>query len=284
MHQFRLLPLLALLAAGAWSRTVVHLENGNDQSGDITGVDANSIELTDSGKARKIPIRFMAGLDTNGTLVNGPFDAASLRALAGLPAEDPIPAPAGAPIAQTESERQKPPYLRYGVVIHQGMMTYIPGSGPGGVGGMWTGGGGSMTTQFSRCPLPDLESCGPGSWIGFTGEDLQAAVAPVPEARAIADRIKITTLVQAVSLVATPIFLFSAVSAANGPRDEYGRVSSHVGPGAMTLFVLTGASFANYIGWNIYEKSVARKAIRVYNASLGLDDRAGSRIDVKYGF
>ena len=99
MHPFRLLPLLALLAGSALSRTVVHLENGSDRSGDITRVDANNIELTDSGKAGKIPIRFIVGLDTNGNLVNGPFDAASLRALAGLPPEEPALAAAGAPIA-----------------------------------------------------------------------------------------------------------------------------------------------------------------------------------------
>ena len=141
-----------------------------------------------------------------------------------------------------------------------------------------------MTTHFSRCATSAAESCGPDSWIGFTGEELQAAVAPVPEAKAIADRIKITTLVQALSLVATPIFLFSAVTMANGPTDQYGRVTTHVGPVATTLFVLTGVSIANYIGWSIYEKSVARKAIRVYNASLGVDDRGGGSIDVKYGF
>jgi hypothetical protein len=283
MHPFRLLPLLALLAGSALSRTLVHLENGDERAGEITRVDANSIELTDAGKAGRIPIRFIVGLDTNGKLVNGPFDAASLRALAGLPPEEPAQAATGAAVAQPEPEREKLPYLRYGVAIRQGIMTYIPGSGPAGAGGMWTGGG-SVTAHFSRCSTPDSGSCGPDSWIGFTGEDLQAAVAPVPEAKAIADRIKITTLVQALSLAATPIFLAGAVSLANGPKDEYGRVSTHVGPGAMTLFVLTGASFANYIGWNIYEKSVARKAIRVYNASLGVDDKGGGRIDVKYGF
>jgi hypothetical protein len=47
-------------------------------------------------------------------------------------------------------------------------------------------------------------------------------------------------------------------------------VHTRIGPASIILFGLTGAAFANYVGWNVYEGYLARKAIRIYNEKIGI--------------
>ena len=279
--------VLGLLAGNAMAATILHLENGDEVPGEISRVDANLVEVAKPEGARNIPLRFIVAVDKDGKLINGPFSANALRTLAGIPLDDAgTPAAGATTIRASGRDRETPEYLKYGVTYHPGHMTFNPG--PPGTGGSWSGGGGSMTTHYSICrSMNGEESCGGDNWIGFTGENLQSSVAAVPEAKRVADRIKLSTGIQILAVAAMPVFLFSAISMANGPKDENGHVQTHVGPGAMTLFILTGASFANYVGWSIYEKTVARKAIRFYNAGIGVDAKISERgggMKINYGF
>lgn len=279
--------VLGLLAGNAMAATILHLENGDEVPGEISRVDANIVEVAKPEGARNIPLRFIVAVDKDGKLTNGPFSANELRTLAGIPQDDPgTPAAGATAIRASGRDSETPQYLKYGVTYHPGHMTFHPSAGP--TGGYWTGGGGSMTTHYSFCnSVNGAEVCAGDNWIGFTGENLQSSVAGVPEAKRVADRIKLTTGVRILSVVAIPVFLFSAISLANGPKDENGHVQTHVGPGAMTLFVLTGASFVNYFGWGIYEKSLAKKAIRLYNAGIGVDPKISERggaAKIQYGF
>lgn len=288
MHPILFLFLLSLLSGNAMALITLHLENGDEVPGKISRVDGTIVEVAKPEGARNIPLRFIVAVDKDGELINGPFTANELRTLAGIPQDDAgMPAAGATMIRASGRDRETPEYLKYGVTYHPGHMTFNPG--PPGTGGSWSGGGGgSMTTHFSICrSVNGEESCGGDNWIGFTGENLQSWVAGVPEAKRVADRIKFTTGMQILAAVSVPVFLFSGVGLANGPKDENGHVDTHVGPGAMTLFILTGVSITNYIGWGIYEKTVAKKAIRLYNAGIGVDARISERgggMKINYGF
>jgi len=285
--------------------TIFYLESGEEVQAKPSAINGIILVVEAYGRERKLPLSQIVAVKTGGELSNGPFDGPRLREIFGLPAPIVTPAPvrslhrtdtAGATLSEpsgsgpgTETvpaaaaagpsgsadsgeSHYGPEYIVYGQVVHSSFAF-----GPPGQFGTPSS---TMTKVFTRCVTKDgKENCGQACWIGLLGEDLSSALGEVPEARAIADRIKTTTTIQALSLVATPVFLFSAVSTANGPRDDYGKVHTHIGPAAFICFTLTGVAFANYAGWNIYEGYLARKAIRVYNEKMRIKVSAGPAPD-----
>lgn len=261
---------LALLACFAPASTLVYLENGDEILGEIADVNQTTVKIVNPEGSRKVPLRTIVAIQKDSVLTNGPFARQELRALLGM-ADAPAVAESGMPGemgSRLQEEKPDLEYLKYGEVYHAGMpMMFHPG--PMGTG-TWSGGGGRITTHYSRCHVINgKEKCNESNWIGFAGENLMAAVRSVPEAHKEAARIQATTAIQIASLIATPICLFTAVEMANGPKDQFGKVQTHVGPGATTMFVLTGVAFLNYAGWSIYEKQIAKEAIRLYNAKVG---------------
>ena len=271
----------------AFPSETIYLTSGDEFEGNVTRIYDRKIDFV-SLKKHSFPYDLIAAIKVNGVLSNGPFNLIVMGQLFPTLVEDggsknkidsrtndsiveekQILAVSGDDLTKEEADKNEHPsmYLKYGT-ISSFHMNYGPGGGSTS----------SFSKVFSRCYKSDGKSeCGEPQWIGFVGEDLAGTVAGVPEAAEKAAKIKTTTAVQVVSLIATPVFLFSFVSLANGPKDENGNVKTHVGPGAITCLVLTGLAFSNYIGWNIYEGFVARKSIEIYNQKIGVSAKLKSQ-------
>lgn len=251
---------------------IFYLASGEEIQAKPSAMNGNILLVVTDNRERKIALSQIVAVKAGGELTNGPFEASRIREILGLPApsEAPDPPSPSAPSVAADSGESGygPEYYEYGQTFSPSYLTAMPGQPPRSSG--------TVTKVFRSCVSKEgLAKCGPPIWIGLFGENLSTALAKVPEAQATAERIKTTTAIQGLALVSLPFFFVPAISLANGPTDEYGKVHTHIGPASIILFALTGTAFANYVGWNIYEGHIARKAIRIYDEKMGIKLSAG---------